>query len=77
MSCHVSSSSVANRVASEVKTQLGTLKGELKRDFTQITGKQQAQLDRIEGQLAELLALLKPDALSKPSLLKRSVDTQP
>lgn len=77
MACHVSSSGVANRVTTEVRAQLDTLKGELKGDFTKITNKQQRQLDRIEGQLAELLALLKPDALSKPSPVKKQAGVNP
>lgn len=77
MSCHMSSSGIANRIVPEVKRQVETLRGELKRDFTQISDRQQAQLDRIERQLGELLSLLKPDALSKPTLHKKTAGTQP
>lgn len=77
MSCHMSSSSIANRIVPEVKRQVETLRGELKRDFTQISDRQQAQLDRIERQLGELLSLLKPEELGKANLLKKPAGTQP
>lgn len=77
MSCHMSSSGIANRIVPEVKRQVETLRGELKRDFTQISDRQQAQLDRIEKQLGELLALLKPETLGKPSPLAKRVEAQP
>ena len=64
---------IADDAARKIAPQIDTLK----RDFTAVTDKQQAQLDRIEGQLAELLSLLKPDELSTPSLLKKQAGQTP
>lgn len=70
MSCsaYYYTSQIAEDAARKIKPQIDALK----RDFTAVTDKQQAQLDRIEGQLNELLSLLKPGALSKPSPVKKS-----
>lgn len=65
---------IAARAAKKIKPEIDALK----KSFTTASAQQQAQLDRIEGQLAELLAMLKPDQLRKPSLVaKKAGDQQP
>lgn len=64
---------IADDAARKIAPQIEALKS----DFNAVTDKQQAQLDRIEGQLAKLLSLLKPDELSKPALLKKPAGQKP
>lgn len=61
---------IADAVVKKIKPEVDALK----RQFTAVSDKQQEQLDRIEGQLAELLAILKPESIDKPKLVtKREV----
>ena len=74
MSCYLSSSTIATKVAGEMQPKLDRLKNDLKSNFAASTKRQdemQAQLNDIQRQLTELLEILKPGDISKPSLLKK------
>ena len=80
MSCYMTSSGIATKVASEMQPKLDRLKSELKGNFAASTKRQdemQAQLNDIQRQLTELLDILKPGDISKPSLVKKQTGTQP
>ena len=71
MGCYTSSSTVAGYVKSALEPKINAVKSELRADFKATSEKQQQQLDRIEGQLAELLAILKPESIDKPKLVTK------
>lgn len=80
MSCYLSSSTIATKVAGEMQPKLDRLKNDLKSNFAASTKRQdemQAQLNDIQRQLTELLEILKPGDISKPSLLKKQAGVKP
>lgn len=66
-------SDIATRAVRKLKPEIENLKAE----FGNANGALEQRMTRIEGQLAELLSLLKPDELSKPALLKKPAGQKP